>query len=123
MNVPISAWNRPPMMTPPNSAASASTPLPATSGIMIGIKANDVPCTMGSAAPTGPMVTVCNSVATPAKSIDIWIRYRSSGKSGEFEPNPNPAAPATMIAGVTFETNIARTCWMPSGMARCSAGV
>jgi hypothetical protein len=70
-----------------------------------------------------PNVIVCSKVATPANSIDIWIRYRSSGKSGEFDPNPNPAAPATMIAGVTFETNIASTCWMPSGMALCRAGV
>jgi hypothetical protein len=34
---------------------SAATPCPATSGIMIGMKAKLVPCTMGSRAPTGPM--------------------------------------------------------------------
>ncbi len=45
---------RPPINTPPKSAASASTPLPATSGIMIGIKAKLVPCTIGRRAPTGP---------------------------------------------------------------------
>jgi hypothetical protein len=48
--------------------------LPATSGIITGRKANEVPCTIGSAAPTRPTVIVCNSVARPAKSIDIWIR-------------------------------------------------
>ena len=64
----------PPITTPPNSAARPSTPLPATSGIMIGRKANEVPCTMGSPAPTGPSVMVCKSVATPANSIAIWIR-------------------------------------------------
>ena len=58
---------------------------------------------------------VWNRVAMPANSIDIWIRYRSSGKSGLLEPKPNPAAPATMMAGVTLETNIASTCWMPKG--------
>ena len=58
MNVPMKVWNKPPMMTPPNSAASASTPLPATSGIMIGRNAKDVPWTIGRAAPTGPMVKV-----------------------------------------------------------------
>ena len=51
--VPMKAWNSPPMTTPPNTADSASIPLPATSGIRIGMKAKDVPCTMGSAAPTG----------------------------------------------------------------------
>ena len=45
------------------------------------------------------------------------------GKSGEFEPKPNPAAPAMMIAGVTLLMNIASTCWMPSGMADESGGV
>ena len=122
-NVPISAWNSPPRITPPNSAASASTPRPATSGIMIGRKAKDVPCTIGSRAPTGPAPTVCSSVASPANSIDIWMRYRSSGKSGLSEPKPKPAAPATMIAGVTLETNIASTCWMPKGTAFTSGGV
>jgi hypothetical protein len=28
-----------------------------------------------------------------------------------------------MIAGVTFETNIASTCWMPSGIACAIGGV
>ena len=123
MKVPMQAWNSPPISTPPNRAASASTPLPATSGIMIGRNAKLVPWTIGSAAPTGPIVTVCSNVATPAKSIDIWIRYSSSGKSGELEPKPNPAAPARMIAGVTLDTNIAMTCWMPSGIACASGGV
>ena len=45
------------------------------------------------------------------------------GKSGEFDPNPKPAAPATMIAGVTLLTNMASTCWMPSGIALPSGGV
>jgi hypothetical protein len=45
------------------------------------------------------------------------------GKSGELDPKPKPAAPATMIAGVTFETNIASTCWMPSGTACAIGGV
>ena len=90
---------------------------------MIGRKAKEVPCTIGSAAPTGPSVMVCNRVATPANSIDIWIMYKSAGKSGELEPKPNPAAPATMIAGVTFDTNIASTCWMPRGTATASGGV
>lgn len=53
------------------TAAIASTPLTATSGIMIGMKAKDVPCTMGMRAPTGPKVMVCKSVATSAKNIDI----------------------------------------------------
>ena len=74
MNNPSTAWNNPPTITPPNRAASPSTPLPATSGIMIGKKANDVPWTMGRAAPTGPIVIVWISVAMPAKSIDIWLR-------------------------------------------------
>jgi len=76
----------------------------------MGMNAKDVPCTIGSPAPTGPRVSVCSSVATPANSIDIWIRYSSSGKSGEFDPNPKPAAPAMMMAGVTLDTNIASTC-------------
>ena len=59
---------------PPNMAASPSTPLPATSGIMIGMKAKLVPCTIGRPAPIGPSVSVWNRVATPAKSIDIWMR-------------------------------------------------
>ena len=45
------------------------------------------------------------------------------GKSAEFDPKPNPAAPAMMIAGVTLLMNIASTCWMPSGMALERAGV
>ena len=73
ITVPSKAWNRPPIITPPNTMASASTPLPATSGIMIGRKAKLVPCTIGSAAPTGPMVMVCSKVAMPANSMDIWI--------------------------------------------------
>jgi hypothetical protein len=40
---------------------------------MIGMKAKDVPCTIGRRAPTGPTPMVWNSVATPAKNIDIWI--------------------------------------------------
>jgi hypothetical protein len=48
-------------------------PSPATAGIMIGTKAKDVPCTIGSRAPIGPMPMVWNSVAMPANSIDIWI--------------------------------------------------
>ena len=43
ITVPSSAWKRPPTNTPPNRIGSASTPLPATSGIMIGMKAKLVP--------------------------------------------------------------------------------
>ena len=45
------------------------------------------------------------------------------GKSGEFEPKPKPAAPATMIAGVTLEMNIAIICCKPSGIACTIGGV
>ncbi len=45
------------------------------------------------------------------------------GKSGEFEPKPKPAAPATMMAGVTLLTNMASTCWMPRGTALARGGV
>jgi len=38
---------------------------------MIGMKENDVPCTIGSAAPTGPSVMVCSNVVAPANSIAI----------------------------------------------------
>jgi hypothetical protein len=38
------------------------------------------------------------------------------------DPKPMPAAPQTMIAGVTLDTNIASTCWMPSGTALASGG-
>jgi hypothetical protein len=60
---------------------------------MIGMKAKLVPCTMGSRAPTGPRPMVWNSVAMPAKSIDIWISRASRESPGEFEPKPKPAAP------------------------------
>ena len=56
------------------TAAIASTPLPATSGIMIGMKAKDVPCTMGIFAPTGPEGDGLQTAwPTPAKNIAIWI--------------------------------------------------
>ena len=45
------------------------------------------------------------------------------GKSGLFDPKPKPAAPQTMIAGVTLEMNIANTCWIPSGTACARGGV
>ena len=73
MKRPRKVWNKPPATMPPISTAMASTPLPATSGIMIGMKAKDVPCTMGRRAPTGPIPMDWNSVAMPAKNIDIWI--------------------------------------------------
>ena len=55
------------------TVAIASTPLPATSGIMMGTNAKLVPCTIGNRAPTGPNPMVCSKVATPANIIDIWI--------------------------------------------------
>ena len=73
MKRPSVAWNSPPTTMPPINTATASTPLPATSGIMIGMKAKLVPCTIGSRAPTGPKPMDWNSVAMPAKNIDIWI--------------------------------------------------
>ena len=73
MNRPSTAWNKPPTTIPPMTTAMASTPLPATSGIMIGMNANEVPCTMGRRAPAGPKPIVWIKVAIPAKNIDIWI--------------------------------------------------
>ncbi len=73
MKKPMKKWNTPPMTTPVMSPAMPATPAPATAGIMIGMKAKLVPCTIGRRAPTGPKPIVCSKVATPASSIDIWI--------------------------------------------------
>ena len=58
MKRPRIAWKTPPTTTPPIRTAIPSTPLPATSGIMIGRNAKLVPCITGSRAPTGPMPIV-----------------------------------------------------------------
>ena len=71
ITVPTSAWNRPPTTIAP---ISAPMPAPLATGTMTGMKENAVPCMIGNRAPTGPMPIVWNSVATPAPSIDIWIR-------------------------------------------------
>ncbi len=81
-------------------------------------KAKLVPCMIGRRAPIGPTPTVWNSVATPANSIAIWTRYTVS-----TEPKANPAAPAMMMEGVTFDANIASTCCNPNGTACASGGV
>ena len=67
-----------------------------------------MPWTTGSREPTGPIPTVWIRVATPAASSAICtstVMY-----SG-------PAASAMMSGTVMFPANIARTCWMPRGMA------
>ena len=46
-----------------------------------------------------------------SKSQEMTMRfYEMHGRSPRVEPKPKPAAPAMMIAGVTLDTNIARTC-------------
>ena len=102
MMVPSAAWNSPATTTDPISAAM---PDDLTMPIMIGTKAKLVPCITGNRAPTGPKPMVWNRVATPANSIAIWIRNTMSAP-----PNANPAAPATIMEGVTLLANIARTC-------------
>ena len=43
--------------------------------------------------------------------------------AAEAKREEKPAAPATMMAGVTFEANIASTCCRPSGTACASGGM
>ena len=73
MKKPRKKWKMPPMTMPVIKPAMPATPAPATAGIMIGMKAKLVPCTMGRRAPTGPNPMVCSRVAMPARNIDIWI--------------------------------------------------
>ena len=58
------------MTMPPKSAA---IPADLTTGTMTGMKAKLVPWTTGRRAPTGPRPTVWIRVATPAKTMTIWI--------------------------------------------------
>ena len=61
----------PPITMPVISPAMPATPAPATAGIMMGMKAKLVPCTMGKRAPTGPIPMVWSKVAMPARNMDI----------------------------------------------------
>ncbi len=67
-------WTSPPHKAAVISAPIAAGPCPATIGIITGRNAKLVPWTRGSRAPAGPTPIVWISVATPANSIDIWIR-------------------------------------------------
>ena len=59
----------------------------------MGMKAKDVPCTMGIRAPTGPKVMVWNSVATPAMNIDNLDHVDQVWKLGRVRPKAEARSP------------------------------
>ena len=75
-------------------------------------------CIIGNQAPSGPIPSVCKSVATPANSIAIWIRYTISAP-----PKAKLAAPATITEGFIFDANIARTFCKPNAVPSPKGGV
>lgn len=77
-----------------------------------------VPMMMGTLPPMGPMAYSWTNVTRPATSMAFCssVTYRA-GSSVMM-----PQAPQMMMSGVRLPTNMARTCWMPRGMA-CFRGM
>ena len=83
--------------------------------LLIPMKPDDVPITMGSLPPMGPMGYNWMNVINPAMIIAFCSRATRN------VPNPSPSVMPHVAritrSGDRFPTNMARTCCNPSGMA------
>lgn len=68
--------------------------------------ANEMPCTMGSRLPTGPIPRVCSIVARP-------LTNSPAVTSNAMSPADKPAAPPTISGGAMTPPYMVRMCWVP----------
>lgn len=107
----------PPTRQAPIIAPYAITPPPHAATVLFNTprKPEEVPITIGTFPPTGPMENICTNVTIPA--IIIAFCKRAVLSSAKPASAVSPHAPITMIRGVRFPMNIAITCCSPSGIA------
>jgi hypothetical protein len=81
---------------------------------MIGMKAKDVPCTIGSARRPGRSdgLEQRRDTGKEHRHLDHVDHF---GKIGAVRAEAETRRAADDDRRVTFDTNIASTCWMPSG--------
>ena len=103
MDAPIIA---PYAMTPPPMVAATELKTPR--------KPEEVPITMGTLPPMGPMENNWTRVTIPATSIAFCSRCSCSSANS---PLAIPQVPVMISRGVRLPTNMARTCCRPRGIA------
>jgi hypothetical protein len=106
------SWAKNELATRPISPATmiapntGRTPPSLAMATIVETLANEMPCTMGSRLPNGPMPRVCNSVARP-------LMNRPAVTSSAMSPGESLAAPPTISGGAMTPPYIVRMCWVP----------